>query len=98
VCPAIENAASCQIFAVIRFLHSKIMSAAELHSELCAAVCGQNVMSEGIVRQWCRMFRDDRKSIHDEERSGRPDICSERRIIFFELLTKKFVKDCTSQF
>jgi hypothetical protein len=27
-------------------------------------------MSEGIVRQWYRMFEDGRTSVHDEERSG----------------------------
>jgi hypothetical protein len=44
-------------FAVIRFLHSKNTSDAENHRELCA-VCGQDVTSEGTVRQWCRMFKD----------------------------------------
>jgi hypothetical protein len=34
------------------------MSAAEIHLELCAAVYGQNVMSEGIARQQHRMIKD----------------------------------------
>jgi hypothetical protein len=49
MCPAIHNPASCEIRDVIRFIHAKIMSAAEIHRELCAAVYGQNVMSEGTV-------------------------------------------------
>jgi hypothetical protein len=57
MCPAIDNPASCEIHAVIHFLHSKNMSAVEIHHELCA-ICGQNVMSEGIVRPWCGMFKD----------------------------------------
>jgi hypothetical protein len=57
MCPASDNSASCEIRAVIRFLHDKNMNAAEIHRELCA-VYGQNVMSEGTVRQWCRMFID----------------------------------------
>jgi hypothetical protein len=57
MCPAIYNPASCEIRAVIRFLLAKSMSAAEIHRELCA-VYGQIVMSEGTVRQWCRMFKD----------------------------------------
>jgi hypothetical protein len=57
ICPAIDNPASCEIRAVIRFLHPKNMNAAEIHRELYA-VYGQNVMSEGTVRQWCRMFKD----------------------------------------
>jgi hypothetical protein len=32
------------------------MNAAEFHPEL-RAIYGQNVMSEGTVRQWCRMFK-----------------------------------------
>jgi hypothetical protein len=42
-----------------------------------AAVYGQNVMSEGTVRQWCRMFKDERTNVHDEERSGRPSVVSD---------------------
>jgi hypothetical protein len=57
MCPAIDNPASCEIRAVIRFLHAKSISAAELHRELCS-VYGHNVTSEVTVRQWCRMFKD----------------------------------------
>jgi hypothetical protein len=57
---AIDNPASCEIGAVIRFLHAKNISAEEIHRELCG-VYGQNVMSEGTVRQWCRMFKDWQK-------------------------------------
>jgi hypothetical protein len=42
------------------------MSAIEIHHELCA-VYGQNVMSEGTVRQWFRMFKDGQRNVHDEE-------------------------------
>jgi hypothetical protein len=48
MCPAIDSPTSCEIHAVvIRFLHDKNMSGAEIHHELCA-VYGQNVMSEEI--------------------------------------------------
>jgi transposase len=77
MCPAIDNPASCEIRAVIRFLHAKNMSDVEIHRESCAAVCGQNVMSEGTVRQWCRMFKDGRANVHNEERSGRPSAVSD---------------------
>jgi hypothetical protein len=36
MCPAIDNPASCEITAVFPFLHVKIMSAAEIHRELCS--------------------------------------------------------------
>jgi hypothetical protein len=53
-CPTMGNAASCEIRAVIHFLRAKNMSVVEIHSELWA-VYGQNRMSEGTVRQWCRI-------------------------------------------
>jgi hypothetical protein len=55
------------------------MSAAEIHCELCA-VYGQNVMSEGTVRQWCRMIKDGRTNVHDEQRSGQPYVMSDQLV------------------
>jgi hypothetical protein len=65
---AIDNPASFKIHAVIHFLHAKNMSAAEIRRELFS-VYGQNVMSKGTVRQWCRMFK--------EGRSGRLSVVSD---------------------
>jgi hypothetical protein len=36
MCSAIDNPTSCEIRAVIRFLHAKNVSAVEIHCELCA--------------------------------------------------------------
>jgi hypothetical protein len=55
---AIDNSARCEIRAVIRFLHTKNLSAEKIHCELCA-VYGQNITSERCVRQWYRMFEDE---------------------------------------
>jgi hypothetical protein len=33
-------------------------------------VCGKNVMSEGTVRQWYRMFKGGQQTNEDEEQSG----------------------------
>jgi hypothetical protein len=68
MCPAIVNPANCEIRAVIHFLHIKNMSAAEIHRQLCA-VCGQNVMSEGTLRQLCRMFKDERTNVQQTKRT-----------------------------
>jgi hypothetical protein len=95
MCPVTDNPASYEIHTVICFLHAKIVSAVEIHHELCAVVYGQTVMSEGTVRQTCRMFKDGWTNVHDEERSGRPSVVSDD---IFKLLTKKFVKDGASQF
>jgi hypothetical protein len=75
MCPSIDNTTSCEIRAVIRLLHVKNTRVAEIYCELFA-VYGQNVMNEGTVRQWCRIFKDGRTNVHDEEGSGRPTICS----------------------
>jgi hypothetical protein len=90
LCHATDNPASCEIRAVIRLLRAIIMNHVQICRELCA-VYEQNVMSERTVRQWCRMFKNGRKNIHDEERSDRPTEV-------LKVLTKKFVKDGASQF
>jgi hypothetical protein len=74
MCPAIDKPVSCEIPFVIRFIHAKNISAAEIHRELYAAVYGQCGMSEGTVRQCCRMFKDGRPHVHDEARSDRPSV------------------------
>jgi hypothetical protein len=56
------------------------MSATEILRELCAEVYGQNIMSEGTVRQWCRMFNDGRTDVHDEERSGSSSVMSDNLV------------------
>jgi hypothetical protein len=94
VCPAINNPASCEICVVIRFLHAKCMSAAEIRRELCA-VYGQNIMSEGTVRQRCRMFKDGRRNVHNEERSVQPSVVCED---LAQSVDKKNMKDDASQF
>jgi hypothetical protein len=43
----IDNLTSYDIRLLIRFLHAKSVSAAEIHRELYAAVYGPHVMSEG---------------------------------------------------
>jgi hypothetical protein len=65
MCPAIDNPISNEICPVIHFPHAKNMSAVEIHCELCM-VYGQDVMSEGTVRQWCGMFKDGRTNVHNE--------------------------------
>jgi hypothetical protein len=75
MCPAIDNPASYEI-RIICFLCSINRNAAEIHCEL-SAVYGQNVMREGTVRQWCRMFKDWRANKCSRWRAKFPSICSE---------------------
>jgi hypothetical protein len=60
LCPAIDNPASCEIRAGIRFLHINNMSDAEIIRDLYA-VHSQNITIEGTTRQLCRMLKDGRK-------------------------------------
>jgi hypothetical protein len=89
MCPAIDNPASCEIRSVIRFLHNTSMSAAEIHLELCA-VCCQNIMSEGTVRQWRRMFKRWAGEV-----VGWPSVVNDDLV---QSVDKIFVKDGASQF
>jgi hypothetical protein len=73
MCPATDNPASRKIHTVIHFLHTKNMSAAEIHCELCV-IYSHNVMSDGTVRQWCSKFKDGQTNIHDEQRSSQPSV------------------------
>jgi hypothetical protein len=52
------------------------MSAVKIHHELCM-VYSQNVMSEGTVGQWCKMFKDGQTDVHDEQQAKWSAICSE---------------------
>jgi hypothetical protein len=77
-------------------------------NETCT-IYGQNVASEGTVTQWYKMFRDDRKNVHDEERSFLPAFYSEwwscskwktalhnfRTFVWiYENFTRSFLWDC----
>ncbi|GBN41819.1 hypothetical protein AVEN_130062-1 [Araneus ventricosus] len=75
MCAAIENHAKCEVRGVVRFLWAKKLSAADIRCELCA-VYGPNIMSEGVVCQWVRFFKDGRTNIRGESRSGRPSVVS----------------------
>jgi hypothetical protein len=44
------------------FFHAERQSAAKIHRRLCS-VCGDNVMSDSCVREWCRKFRDGRTDV-----------------------------------
>ncbi len=51
-------------------------SAAEIHRELYV-VYGPNIMSEGVVCQWVRFFKNEKTNIRIEKRSDRPSLVSD---------------------
>jgi len=48
----------------------------EIHHQICQ-VYGDNVMSDGMVRKWVRMFNGGRENVHDGARSGRPSLVND---------------------
>ena len=88
MCAAIYNPASCEVRAVIRFLLARNNNAAEIHRQFCE-VYGPNVMSDSKVRQWCRLFKEGRTNVHDEERSSRPSVIKDRKgILLIDFLER----------
>jgi hypothetical protein len=59
-----------------------------MHHKLCA-VCGQNVMSEGTVRQWCGMFKGVRTDVQDEEQNGWTSVLNDDLV---QSVDQKFLK------
>jgi transposase len=57
---------------VIKFLNAKNVHPAEIFRQVCE-VYGENAMSDGMVRRWCRMFSKGRTNVHND-RSGRPSL------------------------
>jgi len=72
----ISSHTSCEVRAVIRFLHTERQSMAEIHCRLCH-VYGDNVMSDSCVREWCRKFRDGHTDARDEGGQGRHSIVTD---------------------
>ena len=72
----IEGAADCEIRSVIRFLKARNVLRSEIHHQICQ-VYGDNAISDGMVRNWVRMFNEGRENVHDEARSGRPSLVND---------------------
>jgi len=71
-----EGAANCEIRSVIRFWNARNVLPSEIHHQICQ-VYGDNVMSDGMVRKWVRMFNEGRENVHDEARIGRPSLVND---------------------
>jgi hypothetical protein len=67
----IKNPATCEIGSVIKFLNAKNVCPVEIYQQVCE-VYGENAMSDGMVRRWCRMFSEGRTNVRDDDRSGCP--------------------------
>jgi len=69
----IENPADREIRAVIRFLQTKNIQPADIHRKVCE-VYGEGVMSDSMVRRWCRQCESGRDNVHNDIHSCRPNV------------------------
>jgi hypothetical protein len=71
----IQNPTKGEVRAVIRFLHAKGETAAEIHRQL-VSVYGVNVMKRQNVAKWCCEFEAGRGNVH----VGRPSVATDEII------------------
>jgi transposase len=69
----VENSTSCERQSVIKFLNAKNVRPAEIYQQVCE-VYGENAISDGMVRRWCRMFSEGWTNFLDDDRSGCPSL------------------------
>jgi hypothetical protein len=67
VCPAVDNPVRCKLGVVVYFLHAKNRVPQKFIVNYVISVYGQNVMNEGTVRQWHRMFTVGQTNVHGKE-------------------------------
>ncbi|GBN35105.1 hypothetical protein AVEN_234147-1 [Araneus ventricosus] len=71
---SIQNPANFEIRSIIRFLNGKAVKVT--HRQI-SEVYEENIMSEGMVGKWIRVFNDDRVNVHYEERGWRASVITE---------------------
>jgi hypothetical protein len=72
---SIKNTAKCQFRAVIRFLHAKEETPAEIYRQLLS-VYGEDVMNRQNVAK-CREIGAGRSKVHDKIKSERPSVVTD---------------------
>ncbi|XP_050547292.1 protein GVQW3-like [Daktulosphaira vitifoliae] len=97
---SITEYSKCEVRSVIRFLSQEGIIPTEIHCRLVKAYAPDGMNRQNVTK-WVREFREGRKSVHDEERSGRPFLVTDdfiqkveqfiredRRLTLDELLEK----------
>ncbi|GBM29099.1 hypothetical protein AVEN_40116-1 [Araneus ventricosus] len=77
------------------FIKQKDIVLQKFHRRM-SQVCGKNFMSDGVVHEYCRKFKDGRTDVHEEEgrcrkfKDGRTDVHEEEgRCRKFRTFTRK---------
>ena len=55
----IEGATDCEIRSVIRFSNVRNVLPSEIYHQICQ-VYGDKALSDGMVRKWVRMLKDEK--------------------------------------
>lgn len=53
---------------MIYFLQAEGYSPTKIHHHVFVCVCGDNIMNDSSMRDWCRKFRDEYTDVYDEDR------------------------------
>ncbi|GBL76826.1 hypothetical protein AVEN_53485-1 [Araneus ventricosus] len=72
----IDRSSNCEIKAIVKFLNARNVRPCEIYRQI-SETYGENAMSEGMVQKWVRMFNEERRIVHDEERSGSPSLIAQ---------------------
>jgi hypothetical protein len=72
----IQSPAKCEVRSVIQFINAKLEHPADIHKQIFA-VYG-DVMNRQNVTKWGREFSERRTGVHEEKRSGRPSLISDK--------------------
>jgi hypothetical protein len=72
----VENLVLHVVWWVIRFLEAKNVYPVEIYRQI-VEVYGDGVMNEENVRKCCRLFKEGRTNVRNEERSGHPSLVAE---------------------
>jgi hypothetical protein len=65
----LENPATCKVQWVTGFLNAKHFRRNEIHRQI-AEVHAQCAISKRNLRKWCRLLKEGKINVHDEEGSG----------------------------
>ena len=72
-----ENPTTCGVRLVTGFLNAKNSRPAEIHGQI-VEVYSEGAVNRGSVRKWCRLFKESRTNVPEEERSVRTNTKSRK--------------------
>ena len=78
---------------IIRYLVWKGKVPVEVYNEVKTAY-GDNAMNCTRVLKWCREFKSGHTCVHDDQRSGRPSIVTDKIVEKSKMHSRRYQVDC----